>query len=503
MRTLRFCRPFLALSLLAAWGMMSWAGATPLIGAFPPGPPAVFWELDGNSGTDASTNFLGTIDGQPLVIKTNGSEAMRVGVDGAVMASQVGELSSGAGLALSSDLRFNGKLRIPASYIIYTDGTTVYALNGATGKVDFQGTDAAAVIRSTIAPERHIVITAGTYVVTSPLELVSDLTLEMESGAILEVPNGYDGYVFGLGSGPRSEAFGVHNTHIAGGTIREERTDPYNPPPNPVYPQRKWLAILLHVEEDLGGVYMNTVQDVEIHDPDTAIRLLNQAPCDEECWIIGNEFIGLRIHQPRVFIEFSVDGVPEEQAYFDQNYFEDILGQCGPNTEFGVKDVRDPGNVFVGVKFWDMKRPGAVSTSLHWSAKDTIILGGLMTQPNLQNEGHRTQIIDRSLNKQLTLDELVIGTASVTTGYYLRAEDDGLHIREHHTPGDALRIDPDGTLMTDEISELSPGAGIAVGSDLLFGSQYRLFVGADGLYLEDLETHQVYRLLLEEVDAGE
>ena len=43
-----------------------------------------FWSLTGNSGTNPSTNFLGTTDNQPLVIKTNGAEAMRVAADGKV-----------------------------------------------------------------------------------------------------------------------------------------------------------------------------------------------------------------------------------------------------------------------------------------------------------------------------------------------------------------------------------------------------------------------------------
>jgi hypothetical protein len=36
------------------------------------------WELTGNSGTNPETNFLGTTDNQPLVIRTNGTEALRI-----------------------------------------------------------------------------------------------------------------------------------------------------------------------------------------------------------------------------------------------------------------------------------------------------------------------------------------------------------------------------------------------------------------------------------------
>src|SRR5262245_23541542 len=40
------------------------------------------WSLTGNSGTNPSNNFLGTLDGQPLVIKTNNNEAMRIDASG-------------------------------------------------------------------------------------------------------------------------------------------------------------------------------------------------------------------------------------------------------------------------------------------------------------------------------------------------------------------------------------------------------------------------------------
>lgn len=47
------------------------------------------WDLLGNSGTSTSS-FLGTIDVRPLVIKTNGAEAMRVTSDGKVSIGSLG-----------------------------------------------------------------------------------------------------------------------------------------------------------------------------------------------------------------------------------------------------------------------------------------------------------------------------------------------------------------------------------------------------------------------------
>lgn len=45
------------------------------------------WELTGNTSTNPATDFLGTTDGQPLVIKTSGSERMRLAPDGKVSIS--------------------------------------------------------------------------------------------------------------------------------------------------------------------------------------------------------------------------------------------------------------------------------------------------------------------------------------------------------------------------------------------------------------------------------
>ena len=40
------------------------------------------WSLTGNSGTDSTLNFLGTVDGQPLIMKTNNAEALRIDSNG-------------------------------------------------------------------------------------------------------------------------------------------------------------------------------------------------------------------------------------------------------------------------------------------------------------------------------------------------------------------------------------------------------------------------------------
>lgn len=42
------------------------------------------WSLKGNTGTDSTLNFLGTVDGKPLVMKTNNTERLRINSNGNV-----------------------------------------------------------------------------------------------------------------------------------------------------------------------------------------------------------------------------------------------------------------------------------------------------------------------------------------------------------------------------------------------------------------------------------
>ena len=290
----------------------------------------------------------------------------------------------------SSSLAVDPLPKATVSYIIFTDGTTVYALNGDSGRIEFSGTNASQVISDTFDSERKVLIRRGLYRLSSPLDLadpsppsnfrMQGFTLELEPGTILEVPSGYDSHVFGLQERTRG-------VRITGGIIRE------------AWPQqRQWQAVRLAASE---GIWFNTFDHIQIWDPDVAIKLLIES---DHGWINGNAFESLRIHRPNTYIDFEMN-VPfvAGQNGFNRNRFENILGQSASNTVFGAKNVRHWGNTFLDVKFWDLPET-AISTNIHEDAADTLILGGLMTYPTTPigpvfpnfdfDDGLRTQIID-------------------------------------------------------------------------------------------------------------
>lgn len=82
---------------------------------------AAFWALSGNSDIDPSDNFLGTTDAQPLIIKTNNNEVIRITPDGRVGIGTddpeatlhvVGTLAVGEGTVTVSE----DAIRIPVTF---------------------------------------------------------------------------------------------------------------------------------------------------------------------------------------------------------------------------------------------------------------------------------------------------------------------------------------------------------------------------------------------------
>jgi len=79
-------------------GDVEYRDASGLIGGYA-------WMLTGNSGTSPLVNFLGTTDGQPLVIRTNNVERVRVTATGEV---GIGTSTPGALLHVAGDVQIDG-----------------------------------------------------------------------------------------------------------------------------------------------------------------------------------------------------------------------------------------------------------------------------------------------------------------------------------------------------------------------------------------------------------
>lgn len=67
------------------------------------------WSVTGNEGTDPSTNFLGTTDNQPLILKTSGTEVARIDANGNV---GIGTTDPSAALDVNGDLEVRGNLKV-------------------------------------------------------------------------------------------------------------------------------------------------------------------------------------------------------------------------------------------------------------------------------------------------------------------------------------------------------------------------------------------------------
>ena len=278
----------------------------------------------------------------------------------------------------------------PFHFIIFTDGTKTFAQNNQTGEIEFHGTDASEVIKNTLKGLRSILIKKGVYSLSRPVEMVSNLDLVLEEGAVLEFPSDYRDAAVRFGNSVRFSSF-------TGGILRLSKP-----------PQMGWTGF--HLQSSGGGVLFNAIHNVEIWRPKIGILL---EVSSEDGWINGNDFRSIRIAEPEIFIDFDMT-VPWKRGQngFNRNHFQNIFGQSGPETTFGARSIRHLGNLFLDVRFWDLSHPEGVSASVHPDAEDTIILGGIMTQRNFVNQGLRTQVIDPFHG--VSLDDVAIWSSRVS-----------------------------------------------------------------------------------------
>lgn len=98
------------------------------------------WHLAGNKGTNPSTNFLGTADNQPLVIRTNNVEALRILAGSGTTGGNVGIGTSSPSFPLDvhGDVNTSTKYDLGGTTILQTPGG-LSAANTATGAFALAG----------------------------------------------------------------------------------------------------------------------------------------------------------------------------------------------------------------------------------------------------------------------------------------------------------------------------------------------------------------------------
>ncbi len=91
------------------------------------------WELTGNAGTNPAVNFLGTTDKEPLIIKTNGAEQLRIDVVGHV---GIGTATPGASLEVAgTGAKFSGTIATET----HTDANLYLGVLNSTPRIIFGG----------------------------------------------------------------------------------------------------------------------------------------------------------------------------------------------------------------------------------------------------------------------------------------------------------------------------------------------------------------------------
>ncbi|MSP13982.1 MAG: hypothetical protein EXR62_13630 [Chloroflexi bacterium] len=101
------------------------------------------WLLDGNSGTNPATQFLGTTDGQPLVFRTGNAERMRLDTNGRL---GIGVSAPNDQLELSGNLRLSsvvtttsGLIKQGNATLIHTYGSENFFAGSAAGNLSMAG----------------------------------------------------------------------------------------------------------------------------------------------------------------------------------------------------------------------------------------------------------------------------------------------------------------------------------------------------------------------------
>ncbi|MEN6296175.1 MAG: hypothetical protein ABFD61_08620, partial [Chloroherpetonaceae bacterium] len=68
------------------------------------------WKMTGNANTDSTTNFLGTTDNQPLILKTNNTERLHLSTNGKVLINNPSPAEDSIQVSIAGDTQIDGDL---------------------------------------------------------------------------------------------------------------------------------------------------------------------------------------------------------------------------------------------------------------------------------------------------------------------------------------------------------------------------------------------------------
>lgn len=297
----------------------------------------------------------------------------------------------------------NTNITVPinsASYIIYKDGTSIKAVNGTTGVVDYNSSDATTLIQKVIdsfslpaggvigafpSAGGKIEIKDGLFDITKGINVIPYLQIVLSPNTHFRVPQGYSSYVFGF----NDNDCGVIIS--GGGYIYEDGS-----------PTRQWIAIEL--KANIVGILFNTIRDLDIRDANTAVKL---ELIGNTGWINANSFQDIKVWRSNCVIDF----ISYNNNYgIHRNYFTNIMFQSWPNSLYGVRNIFGHQNTFIDVNLFDLSGM-QISTNITNQSIGTIIIGGIMTASNFVDNGAKTIILDEFLGS------MYIGKNNTGFGY--------------------------------------------------------------------------------------
>lgn len=147
------------------------------------------WNTDGNAATNPATDFLGTTDAQPLVVRTAGKECIRIDAVGKVgigTASPQNMLHLGPGTSSIVASRVNAVVasKAPDAGIAIAQNSGVNVLLQASGAGAFIGTTSNhAVVLRTNDLDRMVVNAGGDVFMAGTLSVAKDVVLTGADGA--------------------------------------------------------------------------------------------------------------------------------------------------------------------------------------------------------------------------------------------------------------------------------------------------------------------------------